>query len=31
MSQIEVAADIAEVKYPKSDGWRHVWVFDQSI
>ena len=22
--------DIAEIKYPKEDGWRHVWVFDHS-
>ena len=21
---------IAEAKYPKTDGWKHVWVFDQS-
>ena len=24
------AATIAEIKYPKSLGWRHVWVFDHS-
>ena len=21
---------LAEIKYPKVDGWRHVWVFDHS-
>ena len=21
---------IAEIKYPKEDGWSHVWVFDHS-
>ena len=30
MLQMEIAVDIAEVKYPKEDGWQHVWVFDQS-
>lgn len=30
MQQIEVAVKIAEMKYPKSQGWRHVWVFDHS-
>lgn len=30
LNQIKIAADIAEVKYPKKDGWRHYWVFDQS-
>jgi len=24
------AIKIAEFKYPKSDGWKHVWIFDQS-
>ena len=24
------AATIAEIKYPKSLGWRHVWMFDHS-
>ena len=28
--QMETAVKIAEVKYPKSSGWRHVWVFDHS-
>jgi len=22
--------DIAEIKYPKDDGWCHVWIFDHS-
>ena len=30
MCQMEAAVEIAEVKYPKTDGWQHVWVFDQS-
>ena len=30
MLQMEIAVDIAEVKYPNEDGWQHVWVFDQS-
>ena len=31
MLQMEIAVDIAEVKYPKEDdGWQYVWVFDQS-
>ena len=30
MKQMEMAVRIAEVKYPKSDGWRHVWIFDHS-
>ena len=30
MRQIDIAVGIAEVKYPKEDGWRHYWVFDQS-
>ena len=21
---------MSEVKYPKSEGWRHVWIFDHS-
>ena len=21
---------IAELKYPKEEGWRHVWIFDHS-
>jgi len=24
------AVEIAEIKYPKSEGWRRVWVFDHS-
>ena len=28
--QMGRAATIAEIKYPKSLGWRHVWVFDHS-
>ena len=30
ISQMEKAVDMAEIKYPKSSGWRHVWVFDRS-
>ena len=30
MAQIEEAVAMAEVKYPKEEGWRHVWVFDHS-
>ena len=30
MKQMERAVEIAEVKYPKPDGWRHVWIFDHS-
>ena len=30
MAQIEKAIRIAEVKYPKEEGWRHVWIFDHS-
>ena len=30
MAQMEKAVEIAEVKYPKSSGWRHVWFFDHS-
>ena len=30
VKQMERAVDIAEIKYPKEDGWRHVWVFDHS-
>lgn len=30
MKQIEMAVMIAEVKYPKKDGWRYVWIFDHS-
>ena len=28
--QIEHAYEIADVKYPKGEGWKVVWVFDQS-
>ena len=27
---MERAVVIAEMKYPKEEGWRHVWVFDHS-
>ena len=27
---MERAIETAETKYPKQDGWRHVWVFDHS-
>ncbi len=30
MQQIEEAVAIADIKYPKQDGWKCVWVFDQS-
>ena len=30
MQQMEKAVLIAEVKYPKADNWKHVWVFDSS-
>ncbi len=30
MSQIRRAAEIAEIKYPKEQGWRICWVFDNS-
>ena len=30
MEQIKMAVKIVEVKYPKSEGWRHMWVFDHS-
>ena len=26
----EKAVKIAEYKYPKSEGWKHVWMFDHS-
>ena len=28
--QIEKSVKIANLKYPKSDGWSVVWVFDHS-
>ena len=30
IAQMERAVVIAEMKYPKEEGWRHVWVFDHS-
>ena len=30
ISQMQRSIEIAEIKYPKEDGWRHVWVFDHS-
>ena len=30
MEQVEKCVEIAEVKYPLSEGWRHVWIFDHS-
>ena len=30
MEQLEYCAKIAECKYPRSDGFRVVWVFDHS-
>ena len=30
MEQLEKAVEIAEAKYPVTDGWRHVWIFDHS-
>ena len=30
MKQMEMAIKIAEIKYPKNDGWRLVWIFDHS-
>lgn len=30
IAQMDRAIEIAEIKYPKGDGWRHVWVFDHS-
>ena len=30
IDQMKQAVEIAEIKYPKSEGWRHVWVFDHS-
>ena len=30
MHQIEKAYKIAEIKYPSSNGWKHVWIFDHS-
>ena len=30
IGQIERAVEIAEIRYPKTQGWRYVWVFDHS-
>jgi len=30
IEQMKSAIKIAEVKYPKSEGWKHVWIFDHS-
>ena len=30
MKQMEMAVKIAEYKYPKAAGWKHVWIFDHS-
>lgn len=30
VAQMERAIKISEFKYPKKDGWRHVWLFDHS-
>ena len=30
MLQMEVAVKIADIKYPKSEGWNIVWIFDHS-
>ncbi len=30
MNQMEYAVDVAEAKYPKDQGYRLFWVFDQS-
>ena len=30
MEQLKKAVQIAEVKYPIADGWKHVWIFDHS-
>ena len=30
MQQIEAAVKIADIKYPKKDNWRVIWVLDQS-
>ena len=29
-SQMRRAIEIAEIKYPKTQGWRHVCIFDHS-
>ena len=30
LKQLEKDVNIAEFKYPKHDGWKHVWIFDRS-
>ena len=30
IAQMNRAIEIAEIKYPKGNGWRQVWVFDHS-
>ena len=30
MGQIKRAVEMAEIKYPKTDGWHHIWIFDHS-
>ena len=30
VAQMHRAIEIAEIKYPKEEGWCHVWVFDHS-
>ena len=30
IAQMQRAIEMVEIKYPKQDGWRHVWVFDHS-
>lgn len=30
VAQMKGAVEMAELKYPKEEGWRHVWVFDHS-
>ena len=30
IAQMARAIEMAEIKYPKEDGWCHVWVFDHS-
>ena len=30
MAQIKDVVKLVEVKYPKRDGWRVVWIFDHS-
>ena len=30
IAQMKRAIEMAEIKYPTSEGWRHVWVFDHS-